>query len=71
MFLIPPIASIVLLVLLWSAGQLPHPRVAGSGVLVGVAAQWLAPMYSAPWVVALLVNVGLAIYFTIRLKLSG
>jgi hypothetical protein len=70
MFLIPPIASVVLLVILWSTDQLPRPRVVGLCVLVGVLAQWFTPMYSAPWVTALLVNVGLAIYLTMRLKLS-
>ena len=69
MFLIPPVASVVLLIILWSTGQLPRPRVVGLCVAAGVLAQWLTPVYSAPWVAALVINVCVAIYLTIRLKL--
>ncbi len=70
MFLIPPIACVVLIAVLWWSGLLPRPYVTGAIVLVGVVAQLLARGFSPVWVVALLMNVGTASYLTIRLKLS-
>ncbi len=70
MFLIPPVASAILLIIVWSADKLRRPGVAACCVLVAVLAQWLAPTYSGLWLTALLVNVGLAIYLAIRVKLS-
>jgi len=70
MFLIP-VASVTLLVFLWWADLLPRPYVVAACVLVGVAGQLLAPVYSLAWVAALLLNVGVAIYLVILLKLSS
>lgn len=70
MFLIP-VASVTLLVFLWRADLLPRPYVVVACVLVGVAGQLLAPVYSLAWVAALLLNVGVAIYLAILLKLSS
>ncbi len=69
MFLIPPVASAILLIIVWSADKSRRPGVAGCCVLVGVLAQWLAPTYSGLWLTALLANVGLAIYLAIRVTL--
>lgn len=49
MFLIP-VASATLLVFLWWADRLPRPYVVAACVLVGVAGQLLAPVYSLAWV---------------------
>jgi hypothetical protein len=70
MFLIPPVASVILFTLLWWEDLLPRPHVVGACVLVGVVGQWFATTYSVNWVVALQLNVGVAIYLTITLKLN-
>ena len=70
MFLIPGITSVLLFGVLWWTDLLPRPQVVGGCVLVGVAAQSLAPAYSVIWVTGLLLNVGTAIYLTIQVKLS-
>ncbi len=70
MFLIPCVTSVVLFAILWWADLLPRPQVVGGLVVVGVAGQSLAPAFSVVWVAALLINVGTAIYLTIRLKLD-
>jgi hypothetical protein len=70
MFLIPPVASVILFVFLWRADLLPRPHVVGGCVLVGVAVQLLALVCSLAWFAAALLNVGVAIYLAIRLKLS-
>jgi hypothetical protein len=70
MFLVPPVTSIVLFLLLWWAGLLGRPLRIGICVLAGVAVQFLAPAFSLMWVLALLLNVGTAVYLSIRLKLD-
>jgi hypothetical protein len=69
MFL-PPIASVVLFLFVWRMDLLSRPLLVGGVVLVGVATQILAPAYSPVWVAAALLNVGVALYLAIRLKLS-
>lgn len=69
MFL-PPIASVVLFLFVWWMDLLTRPLLVGGAVLVGVAAQILAPAYSPVWFAATLLNVGVALYLGIRLKLS-
>jgi len=49
---------------------LTRPYLVGVCVLVGVVAQVLTPVYSPPRFAAALVNIGFALYFAIRLKLS-
>jgi hypothetical protein len=71
MFLIPPIASVVLFLQLWWRDLLPRPYLTGGWVLLGVLTQWIAPGLSGFWVAGLLLNVGTAIYMAIRLKLSS
>jgi hypothetical protein len=70
MFLLPPIASVVLFAFLWHEDQLSRPYMVGGCILVGVAGQLLAPVYSMAWFAAALLNVGVAIYLAIRLKVS-
>ncbi len=70
MFLIPPVASAVLFLLLWWADLLARPVRTGVCVAGGVVVQLLAPAFSVAWVVGLLLNVGMAVYLSIRLKLE-
>jgi hypothetical protein len=70
MFLIPPVASVVLFGLLWCAELLPRPLFVGACVVVGVVGQLLAPAFSTLWVAALLLNVSTGIYLTTRMKLD-
>jgi hypothetical protein len=69
MFL-PPIASVVLFLFVWRMDLLTRPPVVSGVVLVSVAAQIFAPAYSPVWFAAPLLNVGVALYFAIRLELS-
>ncbi len=68
--LLPPIVSVVLFLFLWREDLLPRPLIVGGCVLVGVAGQFFAPRYSTVWFCAALLNVAVAIYVAIRLKLS-
>ncbi len=70
MFLVPPIASVVLFGLMWWGSLLDRPAVVGVCVVIGVSTQLLAPTFSALWLAGLLLNVATAIYLSIRLKLS-
>ena len=70
MFLVPPVASVVLFVLLWWADLLARPVRVGACVVGGVLVQFLAPAFSVVWVAGLLLNVGVAVYLSIRLKLE-
>jgi len=70
MFFLPPIASVILFLFLWREDLLTQPYVVGGCILVGVVGQVLAPVYSAGWFAAALLNVGVALYLAIRLKLS-
>jgi hypothetical protein len=65
-----PVASVVLFVFLWRGDMLNRPHVVGTCVLVGLAAQLLAPAYSPIWLAGILLSAGVAIYLAIRLKLS-
>jgi hypothetical protein len=69
-FFLPPVASVILFLFLWREDMLPQPHVVGGCVLVGVAGQLLAPVYSLTWFAAALLSVSVAIYLAIRLKLS-
>ncbi|MGE5360951.1 MAG: hypothetical protein ACM3NQ_18185 [Bacteroidales bacterium] len=68
LFLIPPLACIVLIIVNWMLDD--RPVVASSIVAVGVACQWMAPMYSRLWVAALVLNAATAVYMSIRLKID-
>ncbi|MGA7697027.1 MAG: hypothetical protein WCA76_18510 [Candidatus Sulfotelmatobacter sp.] len=50
--------------------MLDRPAVVGACVLIGLATQLLAPVYSLIWLAGFLVSAGAAIYLAIRLKLS-
>jgi hypothetical protein len=65
-----PVASVVLFVFLWRGDMLDRPAVVGACVLIGLATQLLAPVYSLIWLAGFLVSAGAAIYLAIRLKLS-
>jgi len=70
MFLLPPIASVVLFLFTWRADILSRPFLLGAFVLLAVATQLISPAFSLAWFAAALLNVGVAIYLAIRLKLS-
>jgi hypothetical protein len=70
MFLVPPVACVVLFVIMWWTNVLPSPRGVGVCVLIGVPTQLLAQTLSSVWLAGLLLNVATAVYLTIRLKLS-
>ncbi len=65
-----PCASVVLLIALWWLGELNRPLLIAACVLICIAAEILAPTYSTVWFAAMLLNVSLAIYMAIRLKLN-
>jgi hypothetical protein len=69
-FFLPPIACVVLFVFLWRGDMLPRPQVVGGCILVGLAGQLLAPVYSPVWFAAAILNACVAIYLAIRLKLE-
>jgi len=52
MFLLPPLASVILFVFLWRADLLLRSHADGGCFLVGVAVQLLAPVYSLAWFAA-------------------
>jgi hypothetical protein len=70
MLFFPPIASVVLFLFVWRLDLLTRPGLVGGCVLLVVTAQILAPLYSPARFAAALINIGFALYFAIRLKLS-
>jgi hypothetical protein len=70
MLFFPAIASVVLFLFVWRMDLLKQPYLVGVCVMIGVVAQMLAPAYSPARLAAALVNIGFALYFAIRLKLS-
>jgi len=70
LFLLPGIASATMFVLLWRGKVLTHPRVVGVCCAIGLALQFLGGEYVGVWLAGLLVNVCMALYLSIRLKLS-
>jgi hypothetical protein len=70
MLFFPPIASVVLFLFVWRMDLLTRPYLVGGCVLVGVVAQMLPPVYSSARFLTAVVNIGFALYFAIRLKLS-
>ncbi len=70
MLFFPPIASVVLFLFVWRMDLLTRPYVVGGCVLVGVVAEVLTPVNSSARFLTALVNMGFALYFAIRLKLS-
>jgi hypothetical protein len=70
LFLVPGIASVVLLALMWRGGFLSRPGLVAAWCAAGLVLQFFAAAFSPVWVMGLLINVGVAIYLSIRLKLS-
>ena len=69
LYLIPPVASGVMLVLLWDV--LSHPRLVGACWLVGILLQFaLGEPFNVPWLGGLLLNVALAVGLAIRWKVQ-
>ena len=68
-FFIIPVSSVLLFLFLWWEGELEHLMPLGTAIVLSIAGQLLAPVYSPVWDVAALLNVGLSIYLAIRLKL--
>ena len=70
LFLLPSIASLTMFVFLWRNDLLTHPRIVGVCCAIGLTLQFLGGQYVGVWLAGLLVNVGMAVYLSIRLKLS-
>jgi len=70
MFFLPLIASVVLFLFVWRMDLLTRPYLTGVCVLADVVAQVSTPIYSSARFMTALVNVGFALYFAIRMKLS-
>jgi hypothetical protein len=67
--LLPPLASVVLLVFLWT--ELAHPRVVASCLAVGIVLQFVAGApFNAVWLAGLLLNVVVGVCLAIRLKMA-
>ena len=70
LFLLPGIASLTMFILLWRNDLLTHPRVVGVCCAIGLTLQFVGGQRVGVWLAGLLVNVGIAVYLSIRLKLS-
>jgi hypothetical protein len=70
LFLVPGVASVVLLVLMWRGGFLSRPGLVAVWCAGGLALQFFGATFSPAWVAGLLINVVVAIYLSIRLKLT-
>ena len=70
LYLLPGVLSIVLLAFLWRIGDVGHPLLIAGWCLVGIGFQLIGDFGSPGWLVGLLMNVGAAIYLSIRLKLG-
>jgi hypothetical protein len=67
---LPPCASVALFLILWRGGYLSRLELVGGFVVLGVVGQILAPAYSTVWFAAVLLNLCVALYLAILLKLS-
>ncbi len=70
LFLLPGIASVVLFALMWRGGFLRRPGTVAAICISGVALQFLGAAFSLAWLLGLLINVTMAVYLSIRLKVS-
>ena len=70
MFILFPIASVVLFLFAWRMDVLTRPSLAGACVLAGVVVQMLTPVYSLARFATAAVNVIFALYFAVRIKVS-
>ena len=70
LFLLPGVLSLVLLAFLWRSGDVSHPLLIAGWCLVGSSLQLISDFGSPGWLVGLLMNVGAAIYLSIRLKVG-
>jgi hypothetical protein len=69
LYLIPPVASAVMLGLLWS--ELTHPRLVGACWLVGVLLQFVVgEPFNVGWLAGLVLNAALGVGLAIRLKMA-
>ena len=60
----------MMLGLMWRSDLLSRPGLVATWVAAGIALQYFGVRYSPMWLVGLLINVSVAIYLSIRLKLS-
>ena len=70
LYLLPGIASLTMFVLLWKNDLLARPFMVGAWCVTGLCLQFLGGGHVAVWLGGLLINVGVAVYLIIRLKLS-
>lgn len=71
LFFLPGLVSVAMFTLLWRSGSFAHPAWVAALCATGLALQFLAPASSAAWLAGLLINVGVAVWLTVRLRLSG
>ena len=70
-FLLPGIAGGVLFVLAWGAGLLSRPGVVGAAWVGGIVLQiFLGGRSMWIWLAGLLINVGVGVYLSVRLKVG-
>jgi len=69
-FWIPAIVGTITLSIAWSNGIMRRPTLTVVAFLVGIVLQIVAGLFSPAWVVGLLIQVVLAVYLGIRLKLE-
>lgn len=71
LFLIPGLASGVMFVLLWRGGLLSRPGLVGGLCATGIILQFfLGEPSTLIWLAGLLINVAVAVYLSVRLKVS-
>jgi hypothetical protein len=70
-FLLPCIAGGVLFVLAWRAGLLSRPGLVGAAWVAGFVLQFFLGGRSVwIWLTGLLINVGVGVYLSVRLKVD-
>jgi hypothetical protein len=70
LFLLPPVAAIVLFVVLWQSDLLRHPWLVAAWILAGLLLQFVFGGGMFVWLTGLLVNGAVAFYLSVRLNLS-
>lgn len=69
LYLIPALVSAVQFVLQWQSDLLPRPAIVGVLCGTGLALQFVFDRSMNIWLAGLLINVAMALYLTIRMKL--
>jgi hypothetical protein len=70
LFLLPGTASVVMFILLCTGGVLARPKLVGTCCATGLVLQFSGSGSGGVWLAGLLINVGMAMYLSVRLMLS-